>query len=101
MKPGGDGFARQSTVEGTVIGSQDFGTTQGVIETPAGHGTAAPLFERGVGPGDAQVRTDNRHTIRERFENTLSLQKIFRLGPDIRIAGVRIDAVEALDAKKG
>src|SRR5579871_697054 len=100
MKPGGDRFAGQGAVEGTVVWPQDLRGTEGLVKASAEQGTIAPLFERPVGPGDPQVCVDHRHTVRKSFEDALSLKEVFGLGPDERIVGIRVDAIEVFAAQE-
>ena len=93
---GGNGFAGKGGVEGTVIGAEQPGRPEHIIETPANHRPGTPFLERRVGPGDLQVGTDDRHAVRENVEDPLRLEQVFAAGPDGLILRVGVEAVKVL-----
>ena len=76
VEPGGGPLAGQGRVKGTVVGAEDLRRAERVVEAPARDGAAAPALERGVGPEDAQVGTDHRHPVGQRFENAPACRKL-------------------------
>src|SRR5262245_65508670 len=58
METGADDAAGQSGVEGTIVGAENLGGAEGLVETASLRRGPAPIFEGRVGPGDPHMRTD-------------------------------------------
>ena len=67
----------QRRVEGTEVGTEDFGAAQGGVEVQPDHRiAAAPLPHAGVAPDDRVVAFQQGHAVGHSFQNLLILQEL-------------------------
>ncbi len=101
MHTSGDGFAGQSSVEGTVIGTKNVGRAERLIKSAAFHGAAAPLLEGRVGPGDTQIGMNEGDAIAQNIEDIIGLKKRPGTLPNRGILRIDVNTVKLLGAKQG